>query len=84
MLGGAGATRPSLVDFLALLTAGVVAGVVRMPGSLQRLKLPLVVAVWVALLAVAGLSLRDPQLVRSLTTQAPVSFAALSWLGVGS
>jgi len=84
VLGGAGATRPSLVDFLALLTAGVVAGVVRMPGSLQRLKLPLVVAVWVALLAVAGLSLRDPQLVRSLTTQAPVSFAALSWLGVGS
>jgi hypothetical protein len=84
VLGTARATRPSLVDFVALLTAGVVAGVISVPGWLQRLKLPMVLAVWVALLAGAGLSLRNPQLVRSLTTQAPVSFAALSWLGVGS
>ena len=84
VLGSARATRPSLVDFLALLAAAVVAGVISVPGWLQRLKLQLVVAVWVALLAGAGLSLRNPQLVRSLTTQAPVSFAALSWLGVGS
>jgi hypothetical protein len=78
VLGGARATRLSLVDFLALLAAAGVAG------WLQRLKLPLVLAVWVALLAGAGLSLKNPQLVRSLTTQAPVSFAALSWLGAGS
>jgi hypothetical protein len=84
VLGGARATRPSLVDFLALMAAGVVAGVVNVPGWLQRLKSPVVLAVWVALLMGAGLSLRNPQLVRSLTTQAPVSFAALSWLGVGS
>ena len=84
LLGSARATRPSLVDFLAVLAAGVAAGVIGMPGWLQRLKLPLVVGVWVTLLVSAGLSLRNPQLVRSLTTQAPVSFAALSWLGVGS
>jgi hypothetical protein len=84
LLGSARAARPSLVDFLALLAAGVAAGVIGLPGWLQRLKLPLVVALWVALLACAGVSLKNPQLVRSLTTQAPVSFAALSWLGVGS
>lgn len=84
VLGSARATRPSLVDFVALLSAGVVAGVIRVPGWLHRLKLPLVLAVWAALLVGASLSLRNPQLVRSLTTQAPVSFAALSWLGVGS
>ena len=84
VLGSARATRPSLVDFLALVAAGIVAGAVSLPGRLQRLKLWLVVAVWVALLASAGLSLRNPQLVRVLTTRAPVSFAALSWLGVGS
>jgi hypothetical protein len=84
VLGGARATRPSLVDFVALLSSAVLAGVIRVPGGLQRLKLPLVWAVWVTLLVGAGLSLRNPPLVRSLTTQAPVSFAALSWLGVGS
>jgi len=84
LLGGARATRPSLVDFLALLAAGAAAGAISVPGWLQRLKLPLVLAVWVALLVGASLSLRNPQLVRSLTTQAPVSFAALSWLGDGS
>jgi hypothetical protein len=84
VLGGARATRPSLVDFVALLSAGVVAGVIRVPGRLQHLKLQLVLAVWVTLLVGAGFSLRNPPLVRSLATQAPVSFAALSWLGVGS
>lgn len=84
LLGSARATRPSLVDFLALLAAGIAAGAISVPGWLQRLKLPQVLAVWVALLACALLSLKNPELVRSLTTQAPVSFAALSWLGVGS
>jgi hypothetical protein len=85
VLGSARATRPSLVDFLALVAASALAGAVSLPGWLQRLKLPLVLAVWVALLVGAELSLRNhPQLVRALTSQAPVSFAALSWLGVGS
>lgn len=84
LLAGARATRPSLLDFLALLAAGVAAGVIKMPQWLLRLKLVLVLAAWVALLGCAGVSLRDPRLVRSLATQAPVSFAALSWLGVGS
>lgn len=84
LLGTARATRPSLVDFLALAAASVAASVIKLPVWLPRLKLPLVLAGWVVLLACAGLSLGDPQLVRSLTTQAPVSFAALSWLGDGS
>ena len=84
LLGGAQATRPSLLDFLALLAAGVAAGVIKMPRWLLRLKLAGVLAGWVALLVCAGVSLRNPQLVRSLTTQAPVAFAALSWLGAGS
>jgi hypothetical protein len=84
LLGSARATRPSLVDFLALAAAGVAAGVIKLPSWLRGLKAPLVLAGWVALLACAGLALRNPQLVRSLTTQAPVSFAALSWLGGGS
>jgi len=83
LLGTARAARPSLVDFLALAAASVAAGVIKLPSWLPRLKWPAVLA-WAVLLACAGLSLRNPQLVRSLTTQAPVSFAALSWLGDGS
>jgi hypothetical protein len=84
VLGGARATRPSLVDFLALSAAVAVTGCAKMPSWLARLRLPVVLAGWVTLLAVAALSLTRPELVRSLTTQAPVSFAALSWLGGGS
>jgi hypothetical protein len=84
LLGSAPATRPSLVDFLALAAASVAASRIPLPAWLGRLKLPVVLAAWVVLLACAGLSLKSPQLVRSLTTQAPVSFAALSWLGDGS
>jgi hypothetical protein len=73
-----------LVDFLALSAAVAVAGVAKMPSWLARLRLPVVLAGWVALLACAALALASPELVRSLTTQAPVSFAALSWLGGGS
>jgi len=84
LLGAARSTRPSLVDFLALLGAAAVAGVMKTPPWLARWRLSVVLAGWVALLACAAASLRSPELVRSLTTQAPVSFAALSWLGGGS
>jgi hypothetical protein len=84
LLGVARAARPSLVDFVALGVASGAAGLVKMPPWLGRLKLPVVLAGWVALLVCAVLALRSPELVRSLTTQAPVSFAALSWLGDGS
>jgi hypothetical protein len=89
LLGTARSARPSLLDFGALLAAAVVAGVVPAPASLRRLRLPAagVAAVWVALLACAVVSLRNPQLpqlVGSLATQAPVCFAPLSWLGGGS
>jgi len=84
LLGVARAARPSLVDFLALGAAGIVAGLVKMPSWLGRLRLAAVLAGWAVLLLGAALGLRSPELVRSLTTQAPVSFAALSWLGDGS
>jgi hypothetical protein len=84
LLGSARATRPSLVDFLALSAAVAVAGVAKMPSWLARLRLPAVFLGWAALLACAAVSLTRPELVRSLTTQAPVSFVALSWLGGSS
>lgn len=74
------------MDFLAL-AAGVAAGsFVRAPGWLGRVRLPLVLAGWAVLLTCAVVLLRQPggEVARSLSTQAPVSFAALSWLGVGS
>ncbi len=84
LLGLGRAARPSLVDFLVLGAGCAGAGFVKMPAWLGRLKLPVVLAGWAVLLLGAVLSLRSPELVRSLTTQAPVSFAALSWLGDGS
>lgn len=83
-LGAARATRPSLMDFIALAAAASAAGLVKMPSWLQRSKTSVVLLGWVTLLICAAVTLRNPQLVRSLTTQAPVSFAALSWLGGGS
>ena len=84
LLGVGHATRPSLADFLALAAAVGAASVIKIPGWLQRLSVAVAVAGWLALLGGAVVALRDPQLVRSLTTLAPVSFAPLSWLGVGS
>jgi hypothetical protein len=84
LLGAARAARPSLVDFLALAAAAAVAGLVKPPAALARLKPAPVLLLWAALLACAAVSLQRPELVRSLTTQAPVSFVTLSWLGVGS
>jgi hypothetical protein len=84
LLGAARAARPCLVDFLALAAAAAVAGLAKMPTGVARLKWPAVLTGWVLLLGCAGLSFTSPPLVRSLTTQAPVSFAALSWLGGGS
>lgn len=84
LLGSARATRPSLVDFLALAVASVATGVLKRPAARGRVWLTLALGGWGILLVCAVLSLRSPQVGRSLTTQAPVSFAALSWLGVGS
>jgi hypothetical protein len=88
LLGVARAARPSLVDFLALGVAVAVAGLVKMPSWLARSNLRFALACWAVLLGSAGAFLWSPassgETVRSLTTQAPVSFAALSWLGDGS
>ncbi|HEX2877387.1 MAG TPA: hypothetical protein VHP33_39330 [Polyangiaceae bacterium] len=86
LLGGSRATRPSLVDFLALAAAVLAASVIKIPSWLGRLSVPVAVAGWAVLLGGAVVALQGAPLplVRSLTTQAPVLFAPLSWLGVGS
>lgn len=86
LLATAPGARASLVDVLALGGVVAVAGMLKIPGWLRgvaRAPLP-VVAGWLVLLACGVLVARNPQLARSLPTQAPVSFAPLSWLGVGS
>jgi hypothetical protein len=84
LLGAAGAARPSLADFLALMTASALAGLLQIPGWLRGIRPVVALGSWAALLVCGVLTTRNPQLARSLTTQAPVSFAPLSWLGVGS
>jgi hypothetical protein len=84
LLGAATASRPNLVDSLALLTAGVVASRVKPAGTLARLPLWPMLLGWLVLVGSACLAPKSPQLARSLHTQAQVSFAPLSWLGDGS
>jgi len=81
LLGLAGWTRPSLFDLVALAGAVAATALVRVPPWLKKVRLPALLVVWAALLTGALLSLEKPDLVRSLTTRAPVSFAAFSWLG---
>jgi hypothetical protein len=83
-LGLAEAARPSLVDFLALAGAAAAVGLLEPPRWLARRKRWPLLLGWVALVGCALFSLKSPQLARSLTSQAPVSFAPLSWLGGGS
>lgn len=86
VLGLSRSARPSLVDFLALAVAVAVVTWVKLPGWLSRLRFgpgP-ALAGWVILLLCAVVSARSAGISRSLTTQAPVSFAPLSWLGDGS
>jgi hypothetical protein len=89
LLGTARAALPSLVDFLALAAGVAGGGLVRPPAPLTRVmarvKLPVVLTGWAVLLTCAVVLLRQAggEVTRSLSTQAPVSFAALSWLGVG-
>lgn len=83
-LGLSPAARPSLLDFSALLAAAAAVGWLEPPASLSRLKLAWPLLGWVALVGCALLALKSPLLARSLMSQAPVSFAPLSWLGGGS
>lgn len=84
LMGAAGAARPALVDFVAVALAGAGAAYVKIPAWLERAKAAVPFGLWAALVLGAVLSIQSPGLARSLTTQAPVSFAPLSWLGVGS
>jgi hypothetical protein len=81
LMGFGRSTRPNLLELAALAGAIAATGFVHVPPWLKKVRLPAVLVVWAALLTGALLSLREPEVVRSLTTRAPVSFAALSWLG---
>ena len=87
-LGLARAALPSLVDFLALMAAAGIAGAARLPGWLARPRLTVLLGVWLTLLVCAVVSLHSSRVsgvpTTALMDRAPVSFAALSWLGVGS
>jgi hypothetical protein len=83
-LGGARMARPNLVDCVALFSAAGVAGRVKLPAALGRLPLWPVLLGWLVLVSTALWAPKSPQLLRSLRTQAPVSFAPLSWLGGSS
>jgi hypothetical protein len=84
LLGTAAEARPALVDFLAGVFASLGVVYLKIPAWLERVKAPVPFGVWAALVLGALLSIQSPGLARSLTTQAPVSFAPLSWLGGGS
>lgn len=83
-LGLAGAARPSLVDFLAIGAAVTLTGLLRVPAGLSRPRTPWLAAGWAILLVCAVVSCRHAKVSTELTSRAPVSFAALSWLGDGS
>ena len=73
-----------LVDFLVLAAACAGAGLVKIPNVLARVPGLVSVGAW-GLLVLCGLLLAgDPGLSRDLRARAPISFAALSWLGDGS
>jgi hypothetical protein len=84
-LAGLGAGRVHvLVDFLTLAAACAGAGLLKIPNVLARIPGPVSAGVW-GLLVLSGLLLAgDPGLSRDLLARAPISFAALSWLGDGS
>lgn len=73
-----------LLDFLILAAACAAAGLSKIPKRMARLPLPAVAAAWGLLLVGALFLTRDAQLVQDLRGRAPLSFAALSWLGGGS
>jgi hypothetical protein len=83
-LGLAGAARPSLVEAAALAGAVAVTALAPTPTRLSRLKSGSLALGWVILVLCAVVSLRSVPVSAALGSRAPVSFAALSWLGDGS
>ena len=74
----------TLLDFLTLAGACAGAGLLKIPKALQRVPLAPVAVAWGLLLGCALFLSREQGLMRELALRAPISFAALSWLGDGS
>jgi hypothetical protein len=83
-LGSIGGARPALVEAAALGGAVAVTALAPVPTLLSRLKPGPWVAGWVILLVCSLAALHRAPLESLLGSRAPVSFASLSWLGVGS
>jgi hypothetical protein len=73
-----------LIDFLVLGAACAGAGLAKIPNVLARIQLFVPAALWGLLVMCALLLTGDRALMRDLRGRAPISFAALSWLGDGS
>jgi hypothetical protein len=80
----AGGTARVLVDFLALAAACTGAGLLKIPNVLARIPAWVAAGVWGVLLLCGFFLAGDGALSRDLRARAPISFAALSWLGDGS
>ncbi len=83
-MGASASARPAVLDFAAFALGGAAAAYVKIPAWLERAKTAAAFGLWLALVLGAAFSIQSPGLARSLTIQAPVSFAPLSWLGGGS
>jgi hypothetical protein len=81
---GLGPNRAALLDFIILSGACAVAGLSKIPTKLAALPRFIGGALWVALLSGGLLLTARAELMSEARNRAPVSFAAFSWLGVGS
>lgn len=73
-----------LLDFLVLSAACAAAGLSKIPKVVARVPGLVWTVVWTALLGGSLFLTRSPGAMRELERRAPISFAALSWLGDGS
>ncbi len=78
-----GATS-ALLDALLISGASAATGLAPIPASLQRGRRSALLLGWAGLLLAGALAIRSAPLAAELSAQAPVAFAALSWLGAGS
>jgi hypothetical protein len=83
-LAASAAAWPLLVDALSVAAACAAAGSLKIPAGAKRVSAVAVAAAWLVLLTCGVFLNKDARLLEALRSKAPVSYAALSWLGGGS